>query len=33
MLGFMVDQIRGILQEGKIIYGRDVVNDHVLILG
>lgn len=33
MLGFMVDQIRGILLEGKTIYGRDVVNDHILILG
>jgi len=33
MLGFMVDQIREMLLEAKAIYGREVVNDHILILG
>jgi len=32
-LGFMVDRIRGLLDEAKEVYGREVCNDHILVLG
>jgi hypothetical protein len=33
LLGFVVDRLREVLDEAKEVYGRDVCNDHILLLG
>ena len=33
MLGFIVDRMRTILDQTRLLYGRVVVNDHVLVCG